>query len=383
MTSLALNGNPRGTDEVAHVRAVFGAVDFDVTSALTVTGELRYQSDRSQSGGVAPPTFLVVPTILTFKDFAPRAIATYKISPDWNVYASWARGILPGVENTGYTSQTAYRQALIRNIIPNIQSVLDSDKLDSYEIGSKQTLLDGKLRYNLALYYMKWKNAKAQTALVLPSTSATDNTPFQIGGVSTQGNVDAYGVEFEAAAMLTSKWEVAGGLGAQKSKFIKWGEAGLLRDLAGGQSPGAIINNVSFGAINWEGNEMQRQPRMTANLNSTYRDELRGDWEWVLRGEVTYTGSAWDSTANIVKSSPYFRVNAKLGFERKDLTVEFFVLNLLNDKNWDYASRSAQVDFRNNAASAVLPLGNTGFLQALAVQAPDKRDFGVRMKYQF
>jgi hypothetical protein len=28
-------------------------------------------------------------------------------------------------------------------------------------------------------------------------------------------------------------------------------------------------------------------------------------------------------------------------------------------------------------------LGNTGFLQALAVQAPDKRDFGVRMKYQF
>ena len=28
------------------------------------------------------------------------------------------RGVLPGVENAGYTSQTAFRQQLIKNIIP-------------------------------------------------------------------------------------------------------------------------------------------------------------------------------------------------------------------------------------------------------------------------
>ena len=383
LTSLALAGNPRSTDERARVRGVFGSVDFDVTDALTVTGELRYQSDRSQSGGVAPPTFVVVPNIITFKDYAPRAIATYKLSPDWNVYASWARGVLPGVENTGYTSQTAFRQQLVRNVIPNIEPVLSSDKLDSYEIGSKQTLLDGRLRYNIAGYLMKWRNAKAQTALVLPATSATDPTPFTIAGLTTQGSVDVWGLEFEAAALVTEKWEVAGGLGWQKSKFIKWGEAGLLRDLAGGQGVGAIVNSVSFGAINWEGNEMQRQPRMTANLNSTYRDSLSADWEWYVRGEFTYTGAAWDSTANIVKSTPVKRVNAKLGIERSDLTVELYVLNLFNDKTWDYTSRSAIGDQRLNSANAVLPLGNVGFLQGLAVQAPDKRDFGIRAKYQF
>ncbi len=383
LTSLSLNANPRGTDEVAHVRGLFGSVDFDVTQSFLVTGELRWQKDTSQSGGVAPPNFTVVPNIITFKDLMPRVIGTYKITPDWNVYASWSRGVLPGVENSGYTSQTAFRQQLIQNIIPNVQRVLSSDKLDSYEIGSKQTLLDGKLRYNLAAYYMKWRNAKAQTALVLPATSATDPTPFIIAGVTTQGTVAVYGLELEGAAALTRQWEIAGGLGLQKSKFLKWGEAGLLRDLAGGQAPGAIPNNVGFGAVNWEGNEMQRQPRMTANLNTTYRDTLSGDWDWFVRGEVTYTGSTWDSTANIVKSTAYARVNARLGFDRKDLTVELYVTNLLNDKTWDFVSRTAIVDLKNNAASAALPLGNFGFLQGISAQAPNKRDFGIRAKYAF
>jgi outer membrane protein assembly factor BamE (lipoprotein component of BamABCDE complex) len=65
------------------------------------------------------------------------------------------------------------------------------------------------------------------------------------------------------------------------------------------------------------------------------------------------------------------------------LTLEFFVTNLFNDKTWDYVSRTAIGDLRNNSANAILPLGNAGFLQGLAVQAPDKRDFGVRAKYTF
>ena len=77
------------------------------------------------------------------------------------------------------------------------------------------------------------------------------------------------------------------------------------------------------------------------------------------------------------------RVNARLGVDLGDLSVEFYVTNLLNDKNWDYVTRVAIVDLLTNATSAALPLGNTGFRQGFAVQAPNKRDFGVRAKYQF
>lgn len=382
LRSSDLGANPYSTNEVAHVRSAFGAVDFDVWDQLTVTGELRYQVDKSKSGGTLLPLFPGIPQEITFKDWAPRVIATYKPTQDWNLYASFSRGVLPGVENSGYTSQTEFRKNLIRQIVPNIEPILDSDHLDSYEIGSKQTLFGGRLRYNLAAYYMKWKNAKSQTAIIVPASSPTDPTPVTTFA-TTSGTVEAYGLELEAALLLTRKWEVAGGMSLQKSRFLKWGEAGLLRDLTGGQSPGAVAGNVAFGAINWEGNEMQRQPRATFNLNSTYRDTLAGDWEWFARGEVNYTGRAWDSTANIVKSSDYFRVNARVGFENNNVKFEFYVLNLFNDKTWDYISRTNVVNTTGGSQLSVLPIGNTGYLAGIAAQAPDLRDFGVRVNYKF
>jgi len=383
VTSASIGVNPGIGNEVVTVKALFASLDWDVLDSLTLTGELRYQEDASVSGAQLLPTFPAIPRKVTFSDYMPRVIATYKVTDDWNLYASYAVGVLPGSENAGFTSQTPFRQNLLRQLIPDLEPILDSDKLDSYEVGSKQTLLDGRLRYNFAAYYMKWKNAKASTALILPATSETNPTPFTIGGVTTQGTVEIRGIELEGSAIVTDAWEIGGGIAVQDSKFIRWGEAGLLRDLAGGQLPGSIPGNVSFGATQWKGNELARQPRATGNLNSTYRAALNDDWNWFLRGDMTYTGRAWDSTANIVKSSDFFRVNARLGVEREDLTLEFFVTNLFDDKTWDYTSRTITGDLRANSANAVLPLGNVGFFTAFAVQAPDKRDFGLRARYTF
>jgi iron complex outermembrane receptor protein len=383
VTSLSLGANPFGTNEVATVKSLFAAVDWDIFDEFTLSGELRYQEDASVSGAQLLPTFPTIPTKLTFKDYMPRVIGTYHVSDDWNLYASWSRGVLPGVDNTGFTSQTAFRQNLLKQIIPDLEAVLDSDQLDNYEVGSKQTLLDGQLQYNLSAYYMKWKNAKASTALVLPATSETNPTPFTVAGVTTQGTVAIRGVEFETSLRVTQKWDIGGGVAVQKSKFLRWGEAGLLRDLTGGQSAGAVVGNANFGATQWKGNEMQRQPRATGNLNTTFRDSFNDTWEWFVRGDMTYTGKAWDSTANIVKSEDYFRVNARIGVEREDVTLEIYSTNLFNDKTWDYVSRTAIGDLRNNSSNAILPLGNAGLLQGFAVQAPDKRDFGARVKYKF
>jgi hypothetical protein len=46
-------------------------------------------------------------------------------------------------------------------VLPGIANVADSDELDSFEVGSKQQLFDGRLQYTLAAYFMKWKNLKA------------------------------------------------------------------------------------------------------------------------------------------------------------------------------------------------------------------------------
>ncbi len=307
-TSLQLGTNPLQGNEFATVKALYGAVDWDVLDNLTLTAEFRRQEDASVSGAQVLPLFPAVPVEEVWTDNMPRVIGTFKFSDDWNVYASWSVGVLPGANNVGFTSQTPFRQNLIRQIVPDVQAVLESDELDNYEIGSKQTLLDGRLRYSLALYQMKWKNAKASSALVLPATSETDATQFIIGGITTAGDATVRGVELEATAILTDSWDFGGAVAYNKSELDRWGEAGLLRNLTGGQRPGASPTDVSVGATQWAGNEFARQPDVTAALNSTYRGMLNNGWKWSIRGDVTYTGRAWDTIANIVQSDDYYRV---------------------------------------------------------------------------
>jgi iron complex outermembrane recepter protein len=382
-TSQQVNVNPLTGNEFAEVEALYGSIDWDVLEKLTLTAEFRRQEDASTSGSQLLPQFPAVPVEEVWKDNMPRVIGTYKISDDWNVYASWSVGVLPGANNVGFTNQTPFRQNLIRQIVPDVQAVLESDELDSYEIGSKQTLLDGRLRYSLAIYEMKWSNAKASTALVLPATSETNPTPFIVPGITTSGSAKIRGLELEASALLTDNWDIGGAIGYNKSELTRWGEAGLLRNIAGGQTPGANPNNVAVGATQWAGNEFARQPRITGALNSTVRGVLNNGWRWSVRGDMTYTGSTWDTIANIVKSDSYYRVNARAGIERDNFAIELFVTNLFNDDTWNYASRTVVNDGPGQALAAILPLGNVSFNSGFAVEAPDKRDIGLRVSYSF
>ncbi len=382
-TSQQVSVNPFTGNEFATVKALYGSVDWDVLDKLTLTAEFRRQEDASVSGAQLLPLFPAVPVEEVWTDNMPRLIGSFKFSDDWNVYASWSVGVLPGANNVGFTSQTPFRQNLIRQIVPDVQAVLESDELDNYEIGSKQTLLNGRLRYSLALYQMKWKNAKASSALVLPATSETDATQFIIGGITTAGDATVRGVELEATAILTDHWDIGGAVAFNKSELDRWGEAGLLRNLTGGQRPGANPLDVSVGATQWAGNEFARQPDVTAALNSTYRGMLNNGWKWSIRSDMTYTGRAWDTIANIVQSDDYFRVNARIGVERDNLAIELFVTNLFDDNTWNYISRTTNSNEAGQAVFGTLPLGNATFQTGFAVEAPDKRDVGLRVSYSF
>ena len=381
--SQQLNRNPYAANELAEVRAIYGELEFDILDNLTVTAEVRRQEDSSRAGRQFLPTFAALPKELTFKDTLPRVIVQWQPTEDWNLYASYSKGVLPGQENVGFTQRTPFQQQLIQQQVPNVQSILGSDELDNFEIGSKQTLLDGRLRYALSIYKMEWKNIKGSTPLVLPRTSETNPAPLTLPGVTISGSADFQGVEFEGGALLTSNWDVAVGIGYQEGEFTDWFEAGLLRELAGGQSPGSVAGNPNFGAVQWKGNALQRQPKWTGNLNSTYRSSL-GDtgWSWSVRGEVNYTGKAWDSTANIVQTDDFYRVNARLGFEKDNLGVELYATNLFDDNTWDFAYRTTTVN-PANSTSAILPLGNAGVLMGFALLAPEKREVGLRLKYKF
>ena len=138
--------------------------------------------------------------------------------------------------------------------------------------------------------------------------------------------------------------------------------------------------------VDADGKELPRVPDVTFSVASTYRHKVNDDWTWFLRGDAIYTGRGWDSEANIVQNDPFTRVNARVGFEKENLSVELYATNLFDNRDWDYIFRNV---YQGSAGAifTALPPGfgfpAFGFPQGIVVGVPDKRDFGLRVSYKF
>ena len=359
---------PAGTistnGEIAKVTAFFGSAEFDITDKLTFEAEARRQTDE---GVLTSATNITA----KFTDWLPRLILSYKPNPEWTLYVSGSKGVLPGTFNAQYANASAFHRGLIEAAFPGVANVADSDELTSYEIGSKQSLFDGRLQYTLAIYKMDWKNLKATSAFVVPTTPGSlATTTFT--GIIVPGDAELKGVELETTAILTDNWDVNFKGNWQHGEYTNFINPFLAQ----------LTSNVT----RFDGKELPRVPDVTFSVASTYRHKINDDWTWFLRGDAIYTGRGWDSEANIVQNDPFTRVNARVGFEKENLSVELYATNLFDNRDWDYIFRNV---YQGSAGAifTALPPGfgfpAFGFPQGIVVGVPDKRDIGLRVSYKF
>jgi iron complex outermembrane recepter protein len=110
----------------------------------------------------------------------PRYTAKYKITEQQMVYASAAKGFRIGGANS-------LLPPICDGEGPTNAADYHSDSLWSYEVGSKNTLWDGRLQTRLSAYRIDWSNI--QQNVLLPCTfSITENA----------GKATSTGAEFEA-----------------------------------------------------------------------------------------------------------------------------------------------------------------------------------------
>ncbi|MDB5448343.1 MAG: TonB-dependent receptor [Phenylobacterium sp.] len=114
-----------------------------------------------------------------------RLVGRYTLSPDANVYASYARGRKPPVQSAGGPT--------IPGGAPNLGEIA-AETVDSYDVGAKAALLDHRLRADVAFYDYEYRHFQTveQRGVVFIATDA--------------GKAKAYGLE----AQLT--WAAAPGL---------------------------------------------------------------------------------------------------------------------------------------------------------------------------
>jgi outer membrane receptor protein involved in Fe transport len=87
-----------------------------------------------------------------------------------------------------------------------------------------------------------------------------------------------------------------------------------------------------------------------------------------------------------VQNDAFTRVNARIGAEKDNLSIEFYVTNLFDNRDWDFIFRNV---YQGSAGAIFQPLPSGfgfpafGFPQGIVVGVPDKRDMGLRVAYKF
>ncbi len=365
---------------------VYGSVSYDISDQFTLDLEARYQEDERSDG------------VGDFKNketqFLPRVSLSYKPTEDINIYGNWSIGRLPGVvnsniiacsetvftapyidPNTGQPSTASECDQFRARLGDAFGPVTPGQKLRQFEGGIKGTYMDGRLLVNLAGYHIKWINQPFNAFVTVfrdDDGDGTPNTNPNFFPVSDAGSSKSYGAELESALAISENWTVNYNLTYNKNKFIRFAN--------GTQSNVATLGgNPGVESVELKGNSATRFPEWSWNLSSTYTDSLTSNWDYYVRGDVLYNGQAFAGLTNLSVVDNWYLVNVKLGLERENLRVEFFVNNVFDEKNWRGGAEFTDFTIQDPGPGVIFDFTQLGII----LLPQDKRTFGARTVVNF
>jgi iron complex outermembrane recepter protein len=217
-------GEPAFTENIPRMNeetAAFASLTYNVFDALELSAGVRrsrleytniYIATGWINGGIgcdAPPAGNSgcesdSPASHAEKVTTPRFTAKYKFDESNMIYANAAKGFRVGGENSALPP-------LCNSDWPPGTSQYKSDSLWSYEIGSKNTWLDGRINTRLAAYRIDW-NQIQQSILLACSFHVTENVgsavskggELEVDGSPLPGLYMNLGLGFEDAAITNS-----------------------------------------------------------------------------------------------------------------------------------------------------------------------------------
>ncbi len=259
------------------------------------------------------------------------------------------------------------------------------EEITSFELGNKGTLWEGRVRYDIALFWNDW------TDILIPQLISIDpNTGLEFeqpeGVDLTGGDATTWGVEATVDIAVTElfgreigDWLINAGGSWTDAEFDD-AEIASFRQFP---SMWRDTNGDGVGdAVDVSGKELHRQSEWQGNVSLSYSRPVRGDWEFFSRTDWLYTGAQWVGAANQAKLPGYYEFNQRLGFESESIKLELWIENLFDDDTPRAAFRD--VTFNNTH----LEIPATGLFQdmfpfRMTVSHPNRRAFGVSALIKF
>lgn len=317
---------------------------------------------------------------VSFNRLTGRAVLDYQITPDNLLYASYSRGYKSGGINPPLS-------------VGAVNETFAPEKVDAFEIGSKNVIAGGKMTLNLTAFYYKYQGL--QLSRIISRTSVNDNIDANIWGLEAEAvispvpeflvniNASYLNTEVSASKLLINPRDVSAGRddtviikdislssncavtsdigsAAAANQFVDYVNGVTLGGALQGTTPIPGTNTTgafslcgvlatvaaaagdSFGGItvssgigvDIKGNKLPQAPNFKVSVGAQYTFWM-GDISLVPRIDVAFTGDSYGSIFNdpINRIQSYEIVNAQIQLNGPDKRwyARGFIQNLTNN----------------------------------------------------
>jgi outer membrane receptor protein involved in Fe transport len=316
--------------------AFFGEASFDFTDELTASASVRSFDYEARldgfSGTVWWPCGGFGPDhgdnnygeggcsaserLTDGQDQVYRVSLDYSVNEDVMLYTTWGEGYRPGSLNR--MCETRAIEGIGGQGGSNIGCAFNSDFLTSTEIGFKSTLMDGRMRINVAAFWQEWEDFQF-------SRLDTSISPLTL--TFNVGNAESNGIEGDFTTLLSDNWTLSGAFSWIYSSELT---SDYWRNPPDDPSaPGAAPPDAAAGT------PLPRIPEWKWNLSSRYT----WDNDWYAQGALIYTGDSFNTlfeggtipTARRTQEA-YQVLNVGVGLEKEAWSAELYVRNLADER---------------------------------------------------
>jgi outer membrane receptor protein involved in Fe transport len=372
-------------------RAVFGEVYYELTDSFKLTGGLRWTHDRKEQGNLPTPLLQKGSGHPVGAPIKPRDWREFtgRVGFDWKpklgftdstlVYAFYSKGYKGGGLNP---------PASLASVSAAYSPTFDPEFVNSFEVGMKNTLLDGSLILNGTVFYYDYKGY--QVSKVINQTSINENiSSVKVKGIEIESiwepinnlrfnanlglldteigeysSLDTFNRTQGDPSLILVKASSAANCVANKAGVYALMNLINVTAANGGTVPGVGIPfpvtnmlgicsgdftgpanplagfgiNIPFSEgilANVKGNELPNAPKATISVGAQYTWNLPGGWDATLRGDYYHQGSTYARIYNTFadRINAWENVNATLQVVNPGLgiQVEAYVKNLLDD----------------------------------------------------
>jgi len=285
--------------------AVFFEADYDINDQITLTIGGRYideekSSNACQGGGPYPDCGVMnTDADKNWTKFTPKVAVSYQANEDLHFYASYSQGYRSGGFNGRWGNEFSATRPYKPETVTNI------------EVGVKSTLLDNRLRVNVAIFDMEYEDK--QLDVDIPDTLAA------LGRQTVTDNVaeaSFKGIELELNAIITQNFSIDLNVGYLDPSYDKF-----FADFTG-----------SGAAADFTYLEPLRAPDLTWTLGLTYEWEAGPGLAYV-RASAHHIGEHHTSQLNspTTFNKEQTLVDLSMNYEINNTVIALFGKNLTEE----------------------------------------------------